>query len=65
MDLHKILKARANKDYLQEIAVWVAEDEERFAEVWRLINSGEEPTASYASWLMDHTLLLKSELLLP
>ncbi|MEL7532758.1 MAG: hypothetical protein AAFN10_15675 [Bacteroidota bacterium] len=65
MDLHQILKARTNRDHMVEIAEWVGEDPKRFAEVWRLVNCGEEPTAPYASWLMDFCLQLHPNHLLP
>ncbi|MFK7922133.1 MAG: hypothetical protein AB8H47_09260 [Bacteroidia bacterium] len=65
MNLYEILKARTNRDHMVEIAQWVGEDADRFAEVWRLVNCGEEPTAPYASWLMDYCLQLHPPHLLP
>ncbi|MEM6342852.1 MAG: hypothetical protein AAF927_03195 [Bacteroidota bacterium] len=64
MDLYQILKGRTNRDHMVEIAEWVGKDAERFAEVWRLVNCGEEPTAPYASWLMDFCLQLYPDHLL-
>lgn len=65
MNLKAEVSQRFHKERAHEIAAWLAEDPARFAELIELVLSDDIELSKYSSWLINHTMDIDRDIILP
>lgn len=65
MDLEKLILADRSKPKIIQIVKMIGNDLKRFAQLWKILMTGEKPLPQRAAWILEYCIIAHPDLLTP